>query len=208
LTRGRGENYLDRLAAREALGGLKRRIVFGLVVSLAVLGVSAAQYFLVLGAADRLWMTLMCAATASLAGTLAVPWIWALPERLFRRLANVIGHAIFAAILTVVYFTFFWPIGTIMRCARRSNPICRWDTALPSGDEAWRPKHLTVLAEARAALGARRRHLLLQPVAVLGFFVRRGHYLLVPVLILLIVLGLVLFFLQTSALAPFIYTIF
>jgi hypothetical protein len=41
----------------------------------------------------------------------------------------------------------------------------------------------------------------------LSFFAQRGHYLLLPVLLFLLLLGLILFFVQTSALAPFIYTI-
>ena len=41
-----------------------------------------------------------------------------------------------------------------------------------------------------------------------GFFYERGHYLVLPILAVLMVLGVILFFVQGSVLAPFIYTIF
>jgi hypothetical protein len=43
---------------------------------------------------------------------------------------------------------------------------------------------------------------------ILTFFARQGHYLFLPTLVVLIALGMVLFFVKTSALAPFIYTLF
>ena len=43
---------------------------------------------------------------------------------------------------------------------------------------------------------------------LLAFFIQRKRYWLIPLVILLLVIGLVLIFAQTSALAPFIYTIF
>ena len=45
-------------------------------------------------------------------------------------------------------------------------------------------------------------------IGSLRFFADRGHYLLLPVLMALLTLGLLLFFVQGSVLAPFIYTIF
>ena len=43
---------------------------------------------------------------------------------------------------------------------------------------------------------------------MIAFFFRRGNYVLLAIVILLVVLGLVLYFVQSSALAPFIYTLF
>jgi hypothetical protein len=47
-----------------------------------------------------------------------------------------------------------------------------------------------------------------QPFFVVGYFVRNGHFMLLPVLVFLLVAGLVLYFVKSSALAPFIYTLF
>jgi hypothetical protein len=45
-------------------------------------------------------------------------------------------------------------------------------------------------------------------VNVLQFFARRGHYVFLPTLLILLALSVVLFFVKSSALAPFIYTLF
>lgn len=48
---------------------------------------------------------------------------------------------------------------------------------------------------------------MLQLAWVVVYFIRNKHYLLIPVLVLLLVLGLIMFFVKASALAPFIYTL-
>jgi len=80
-------------------------------------------------------------------------------------------------------------------------------TEPPRELQGWIGKE-TIVIDADLSRTGLRRYLLLQPIVVLGFFIRRGHILLVPVVILLMILGLILFFVQTSALAPFIYTLF
>ena len=45
-------------------------------------------------------------------------------------------------------------------------------------------------------------------LGVLQFFAARGHYVYLPTLVILMSLGLVLFFVKSSALAPFLYTLF
>ena len=47
-----------------------------------------------------------------------------------------------------------------------------------------------------------------QIFVVVGYFIRNGHFVLVPVVVFLLLAGLVLFFVKSSALAPFIYTLF
>jgi hypothetical protein len=72
---------------------------------------------------------------------------------------------------------------------------------------AWEP-YGAVEDRAQTERGGWRQGLLFQPLGVLVFFARRGHYLFIPVLVFLLILGLVMFFAQTSSLAPFIYTLF
>jgi hypothetical protein len=45
-------------------------------------------------------------------------------------------------------------------------------------------------------------------IGVLAFFIRRGKILLLPAVIILIAFGLALYFVKTSVLAPFLYTLF
>ena len=81
-----------------------------------------------------------------------------------------------------------------------------WDKAQPAGGlEGWHPKEVAfeVQVGRRGKPSLARRFL-----TVLQFFARRGHYIFLPTLIVLLALGVVLFFVKSSALAPFIYTLF
>jgi len=205
LTEAQG--YLERLAGRRARHLLRSQIVFGLLVSSLMLLVGSVNYFLVVGAKDVLWKGIMIFGAGGVILTVVFPSAWSLPERTVRRLSRAIGNFVFVILLTLIYFVLFWPVGKLMRVSKGSHPIYAWKSDPPDGMEGWTPKETIVML---ADLSGSRRALrmMVLPMIVLGFFIRRRHFVLVPVLVVLVILGLLLFFVQSSALAPFIYTLF
>ncbi|MBW8883553.1 MAG: hypothetical protein JF612_01990 [Planctomycetia bacterium] len=109
------------------------------------------------------------------------------------------------ALLSFVYFALIWPAGYLSR--RRTRGFVAWEAHPTELSSAWQPIEL-VADESATAPGSGYRGLPLLLASIVGFFFRRGDYLLVLIVILLVVLGLVLYFVQSSALAPFIYTLF
>jgi hypothetical protein len=198
--------YLRRHNARVASGALRRHIVFGLVIGGLLLVKGAFEVLFVAGSWDQLWTVVACLGAFSLVLTVVFPSAWAWPERWFRRLTSVVGRGVFSALLSVVYVVLFWPVGWWMRMRHGTDPIYAWEGEAPRTMQGWTAKTSATIAHAPGARGE--RHLILQPFVILGFFFQRGNLLLVPALVLLLVLGLLLFFVQTSALAPFIYTLF
>lgn len=199
-------SYMERRAARLAFHRLKKEVGFGMVISSLLLGVGAWRYFVVIGANDRL------AAAAAVLGaigwvlTLVVPSVWSLPEKALGLLVRQVGGALFAALLTLVYGVLMVPVGVLLRAISGPGPIATWDGGAPAGGlEGWRPKEVT--CEVQVSRRGK-PSLAMRFVAVLQFFVRRGHYVFLPTLVIVLALGLVLFFVKSSALAPFIYTLF
>jgi len=199
-------SYMDRRAARLAFHALKTEVAFGMVISSLLLGVGAWRYFVVIGANDRL------AAAAAVLGaigwllTLLIPSVWRFPEKALGFLVRQVGGALFAVLLTLVYGALMVPVGFLLRAFGGSGPIATWDRAQPAGGlEGWRAKE--VACEVRASRRGK-PSLAMRFLAVLRFFVRRGHYVFLPTLVIVLALGLVLFFVKSSALAPFIYTLF
>ncbi|MGK7877227.1 MAG: DUF5989 family protein [Xenococcaceae cyanobacterium] len=43
---------------------------------------------------------------------------------------------------------------------------------------------------------------------VIAYFIRSGNYIFIPALIFLLIFGLLMFFVQSTGIAPFIYTLF
>ena len=126
------------------------------------------------------------------------------PERVWTKIARWQGWIAMTALLSVIYFALIWPVSVLSR--RRTRGFVSWE-AHPSGlESAWQPMEL-IKPDADSET-ASYRSLPLLLASVIGFFFRRGDYLLVLIVILLVVLGLVLYFVQSSALAPFIYTLF
>ena len=115
----------------------------------------------------------------------------------------------YTVLLTVVYLTLIWPLGwwERKRCGT-SHPFHGWDITPPSLTTGWEAlPEFTVQAVANRSMMSGSRSPVWLLLETLAFFARRGHYLLLPVLVLLLLLGLILFFVQSSVLAPFIYTI-
>lgn len=194
-------SFLARRQARAASRELTQMLVLGYVLGFLALGVGAYRYFITPDASDALWKAVAWAGAASILATLVAPMLWRGPERVLQRAGNWVGQRIMGAVLLLVYYALFWPVGALMRATQGSHPIYRWDGAALAGMEGWRKKDLP------GDIGGTRKGRV-GVFSVVTFFVRRGHYFLIPVLLLLVSIGIALFFLQTSALAPFIYTLF
>jgi hypothetical protein len=188
----------------EALA-IRQFIAYGLVMGWILTLVAGFLFFCVPSRLDPLWCSLLIIGLVHLVAAVVVPQALAWPERAWMTVARWQGWLVMTTLLTIVYFTLIWPAGYMSR--RRTHGFVAWDDQPPSSTTVWEPIDLEETDSASVA-GSRYRSLPLLLAGVIAFFFRRGNYILLPILILLIVLGLVLYFVQSSALAPFIYTLF
>jgi hypothetical protein len=198
-------SYLERLANRRARHDIRQLMIFGLVLGWGLLLIGAAKFFFSVGAIDTLWLVAMVAGAVILGVAVVAPTLLRPLERAWMAVGTKIGHLIFSAILMVVYFTSFVAIGAYMRRTRGLHPFYAWSSSDFSGHEGWVPKELSSLP---IDVTDQKRATIFQLVRVVNYFFRHGKMIYIPTLILLLTLGILLFFLQTSALAPFIYTLF
>lgn len=197
--------YLVRRQARLSLDALKRDIVFGYVVSCILLALGLWKYFIVVGASDSLALLMAGCGACGMLLTLIFPSAWSLPQSGAAALMRHVGGFLFAVLLAFVYAVLVTPFGILLRALKGRAPIYQWADHPPEGMEGWHPK--VVLCETNHG-GNRRAGVARRFVHIIAFFIDRGHYLFLPMLVILIALGLVLFFVKTSALAPLIYTLF
>lgn len=207
MTRGAG-TFLSRRASRAASRKLIQYLVLGYGIGVIALVLGSYKFLAATGGHGTAWRAVAWSGGAVMLVTLIAPFVWRWPEHLIRRFGNWLGHWAMTALLVPVYYLLFWPFGAFMRMFKGAHPIYRWADAATSGMEGWTPKELPPdVANARArSVDARRRRSGF--FGVLVFFVRRGYFFLLPALLVVVLLGIALFFLQTSALAPFIYTLF
>lgn len=200
-------SYLTRLRERTAWLALKRQIVLGLVGGWLLLLLGGFRLLYAVNARQATSIALLSAGGVLFALGLLWPQGLAGFERGIRAATGWIGKTILMAFLSLTYFVVITPVGLVWRAVRGTHPFYAWTTDPPAAMEGWVPK--PVVDDARdASSEAGMRRLATQPFFVIGYFVRNGHFMLLPVVVFLLVAGLVLYFVKTSALAPFIYTLF
>jgi hypothetical protein len=202
--RGPRSGYLREVALRREALEIRRQIVYGLAMGWILTLVAGFMYCCVVSRLNWLWVTLVVIGLIHLAAAVILPQALYLPERAWTNIARWQGWLVMTVLLTLVYFALIWPVGLISR--RRTRGFVSWETHPNDLKSGWQPMELIETDSELATASYRSLPLLL--ASVIGFFFRRGDYLLVLIVILLVVLGLVLYFVQSSALAPFIYTLF
>jgi len=199
------DTYLQRRADRSALRELKRVIVFGISLATFLVLLGTWRRFVVPGTLEPLWNAVSILGLLLLVLSLVLPTLLIPAEAQLRRLSQKIGAGVLLALLTLLYFLCIWPIGAILRRTRGSDPIYRWDGAIDKPGEGWRAKEIVCSVSLRESA---HRSTLHRALGVFAFFARRKHYLVLPTLLILLLLGVVLLFVHSSALAPLIYTLF
>ena len=201
--------YLRRLNERRETDEIRQLTNFGLTIGWLFTLLGGFCWFCVISQIDWFWRIVMTAGLLLLFLGTVLPQSLYWPHRLWMGLAHLQGRLVMTVLLTVVYFGLMSPLGWWERRRRGgSQPFHSWDKTPPTRTTGWEAlPQTTADSIAREAKRSGSRSLTSLFVETLTFFAERGHYLLLPVLLFLLLLGLILFFVQTSALAPFIYTI-
>lgn len=196
-------DYMRRLQLRKERAALKNNVIFGLTFGWVLTLMGAFKSWILLE--GGLSPLLLVAGVAFLTITLAAPGLMIYPHRLMKAIAAFVGTNLFKGILIFVYFITILPAGLIFQKKNNHEPFYCWSVDKPLCIEGWTTK------EASDENGKTTQYVLpawLQPLQVVIYFARNSQLLFLPCLIVLLMLGLIGVFVQSSALAPFIYTLF
>lgn len=211
LTSTEMSTFLQRKKTRDTVKAVKGTALFGMVGGLILFLLGGIKWFFSGNPLIFLWATLFFLGVAIFLIALFVPTKLAVVEKGFVKVAHKIGTVIFGLVLSIIFYALLCPVGLILRVMAGRAPFFSWRAANQSGlplmDSFWQPK-LTVVDHRSAVASAHRAPVVLQLFAVLSYFIKHGHFIYLPILLILLILGLLLFFLKSSSLAPFIYTIF
>ena len=196
-------SYMKRLQMRKERAALKNNIIFGLTIGWVLTLMGAFKTFVLLeGGVSQL---LLVAGLAFLATTLVAPGLMIYPHRVMKGIATFVGTNLFKAVLTVVYFITILPAGFVYQKKNNHEPFYSWTNEKPTRIEGWADK---VASDENGKSTEYSLPGWLQPLSVVIYFARNSQLLFLPCLIVLLMLGLIGVFVQSSALAPFIYTLF
>ena len=201
-------NYLEQLALRRQDMAIRRHIVYGLVMGwILALGFGflffcAPSRVLWL---DRLWASLAVLGVLHLAAAVVVPQALYWPERAWTAITRWQGWLVMRILLTLIYFGLLWPASYFSR--RRTRGFVTWRAHVENAPSAWQSLDVSDWASLSMSHDSY-RSLPMLFASVIGFFFRRGDIVLVLIVMLLVVMGLILYFVESTVVAPFIYTLF
>lgn len=199
--------YLKRLEEREREQRLNGQAVFGVIGGGLLFAISGFKYFYLGGEIEQLWAALCFTGGILMLVGFFYPPALAPVLKVYFKIGNFIGNLFLSIVLSLIYFLVITPGGAIVKKVRGAAPFYSWDTTSPAPIEGWTPKIVQV-EEKPVSRTSKNRYLLAQPFLVITYFIRYKNFVFIPVLLLLITIGLLMFFITTSTLAPLIYTLF
>ena len=221
------QRYAVALAERRQAARVEQLAQFGLAIGCAFALTGTFGWLCVVSSFDGLWLTMLFVGLVLMVLGTWLPEALEYPCQWWMTLAHWQGRFVMTVLLTVIYFTLIVPAGLLLRRRNGTHPFHSWSGSLPMEVLGWEPlaprdnpdhfKRSDSAVDAGLAMKVTalrdftrsdRRSLPRLLLATLGFFYARGHYLMLPILIVLLGMGLLLFFVQGSVLAPFIYTLF
>ena len=198
-------SYMIALQSRIAHETLKGDVIFGLVLGWVFTLVGAFKTFVLLE--GGLSVAMLSVGIVALSTAVAAPFLLAYPKNLIHKIVSPLATLLFKGILSIVYVLTVLPVGLAQQKIVGRDPFYFWTDECPAQIEGWVAKDSSDERssghKSHGALAA-----IIQPIEVVGYFLSRGQWIILPCLLLLLILGLVAVFVQSSAVAPFIYTLF
>ena len=111
---------------------------------------------------------------------------------------------LFAALLTILYCLLIFPIGLLLRGKREAQGYVCWDQARPEP----RSMFMEINQVDTHMQGAAKASYFGVLYRLFSIFIANKKMILIPALIMIVLLGLILFFVSSNVMTAFVYTIF
>ncbi|MFN8550057.1 MAG: DUF5989 family protein, partial [Candidatus Obscuribacterales bacterium] len=155
---------------------------------------------------EHYWLTVSEVGLAILAITVIMPGLISYPQKAIQMVGGFVATQVFKVLIAIVYFVVVLPIGLIAQKVYGTHPFYSWDGTAPANMEGWVDKNVT--SQNSAVKGNQKSSMLLNSLQAFRYFTEHGQLILLPCLVLFLVLGLMGVLVQSSAIAPLIYTLF
>lgn len=189
--------YLAGLKRRRKDTSLRSNIVFGQTTGWLLTIIGAFHYFVLVE--DQYWFLLMLGNALLFLG-LGAPQALELPQHFLEKTGGFLSTQIFRVILASVYLLVISPLGMMKQLFSGRAPFYYWNADCNVSFESWSKKIVsadTKISPSEPALFQLMRHI-----------IGSGDLVIMPGLLLILVFGLIAVFIQTTPLAPMIYTLF
>lgn len=195
--------YLDRLKDRKLNKEVKDCAAFGIFFG-GVLFLLSAWFHLFSDVPHQtMWHYLLRISLLMMILGLVIPQSLYYPQKIVSSFGNFVFTTIFKGLLLILYFIIIYPTAIIFG-KNINSTFYYWKDINTVCSEGWSDK---VFNYAYANTLKGHNNVLLRSLNILNFFIQKKLWFLIPAIIAILIFGLVFSFIQSSLIAPLIYTI-
>jgi len=193
--------YFKRRKARLKNEMIRANVIFGQTLGWVFTLLGAYHYFIQL---NRYALSWLIVGNFLLLLGFGTPEILELPRRVLERIGSFVSGIIFKAVLLLLYILVVSPLGILMQKVKGKAPFYSWNEAC-GNFEGWTRK---VSTDEGAIISSGKKTTQNYIFQMLNYFRKNGDILILPCLFVGLAWGLMVFFVQTTPLAPMIYALF
>lgn len=194
--------YLKNLETRRRARSLRSDVVFGQTVGWMLSLVAAFHYFILY---EYGWWFVLMLGNGLLFLGIAIPESLRFVRLKMEKIASFVSTIILQILLACIYIFVVSPLGLLNQKLKGQTPFYYWHEMPPQKIEGWIPK---VSSDQGHLVAQDNKILSSQFLQLTKHMLSNGELILMPSLLLILVLGLLAVFVQSSVIAPMIYTLF
>lgn len=196
--------YLSNLKERRLEKEVKDCAAFGIILGGILFIINGWFYwFTPNGDNPALPYLLIISALMFICGII-IPQLLYYPQKLLTSIGNYIFLIFFKILLLATYILIILPSSLVYR-GRKTSPFYSWNDTMSIKAGEWTEKVFNYSNEKCHKYSNTK---IFQYLNVVKFFIDKKQWVLIPILIALLIFGLIFTFIQSSLIAPLIYTLF
>lgn len=199
------DEYINNKRYKNEKSILKEEIYFGQILGIIIIILSILNLFSTtnLMVSNLMICTIILGVSLVIIG-LIFPYFLYYPSKAFKFVTNKILYFIFLIILFVIYVLLILPIGIFaQKKLRKKYGFYHWSEEFIGQSEGFKKSDIKYID-----YNKNKKNKLKNIIEIIMYFVTSKQYLFLPLLFLLIIVGLLFFFVTSSVVAPMIYTLF
>ena len=197
------DQYINNYKLRNGKKLLKEEVIFGQTTGLILIVLFGFKYLQnITPSYDVLYIALIILGFILLSCGLIYPSILYYPNKFLKKIFNIILNLIISILLAFVYIIYLIPTSLLMRRKYVENyEFYTWNQ-----EQKHNNRFRLIKLNQNNVLGVNNKYKKI--FGIISYFYENGHYLLLPLIFLLILIGMLFFFVTSSIIAPMIYPFF
>lgn len=197
-------NYLSNLKERRLEKEVKDCAAFGIILGGILFIINGWFYWFTPKGDNPILPYLMAISALMFICGVIIPQILYYPQKLLTSVGNFIFLIFFKILLLATYILIILPSSLIYK-RKNTSPFYSWKDTMNIQVGEWTEKVFNYSNEKCYKYSNTK---IFQYLNVVKFFIDKKQWVLIPILIALLIFGLIFTFIQSSLIAPLIYTIF